>query len=446
MTMAIDDDKHEKDRAKLERELKQIEHDLYKVVRKSKSQRHKRMEERVQRAELAALKMAAELGAARAKVEGDCDKTHTTASTWPDSTISRYSRVSMVDSDGRWIVPKPDRSIASSVVSGRRNSGISIDSRWKELSKPESVASAKSKQLRRRTERSSLGSQFNVDTEQTESGKQIRELLLTVGTLVSDADKRKRLMNHWEYKSTRLSMQCQGYEGNWDEEAKAIHDLDTWRRIQDERIASIVRGQPSQQSEHQFKFAKRASKDPTFRITLDRVAKESTCMTEQIHEEAKIEIMALEECLAMDEEDLRPKRELVAVRAILEFTEEEVDIYRLSCEACNDEITLVGPVDTDLKDVVDKHSDQVAKMVSKTQGKSILPNIFKRSKVKGKAQTNQPSQDPSPVRKSKSKNDAPHRHEAWSKDFAQHVCQHLKPKSRFKSITQSDAIEFFEKT
>lgn len=418
ITVTTEADKHDDDMSKLQKEHMH----KGKELDKTKSERLKEMEERVRKAELAALEMAAKLGEARANGKEVSEKLDcATVTTWLERTLSRHFRGSVGSSAGA-VLQLDETMETRDEACNERHVQFDLDI-------------------------------MDTSLALTENSKQITRLLTTVGTLILDEDKTKRLLNHWEYKSTRLSMQSNGFESK-------VHDLDNWRKIQDERITSVHRGELTVQSDHQFKFAKRAALDPTFRITLDRVAKEATCINEQIREEAKIEIMALEECVAMDKDDLGPKRELVAMKAILEIIEKEVDVYRISCETCrNDQINFVGPIETDLKAAVDKHIDQVAKLVSKSQGRGVLSNIFKRSKAKGKASPTTETASSAPKRgsmiirrqkawsndaaKSKSKNDGPNPHEAWSKDFAKHVSQHVKPKSKkSKSESQSDVIDF----
>mmetsp|Transcript_30490 Transcript_30490/g.52021 ORF Transcript_30490/g.52021 Transcript_30490/m.52021 type:complete len:170 (+) Transcript_30490:1400-1909(+) len=143
----------------------------------------------------------------------------------------------------------------------------------------------------------------------------------------------------------------------------------------------------------------------------------------QMREEAKLEMMALEELLAMmDGEKGELLAELEAMKEILAATEEnsgkkktERLVYQLSCKKCNKHGSFVGTTDVSLKSALDKHFNRVVEEAKKKKGKK--ENTNGGDKVK--------------------------KGEAWHEEFAQHFAKHTK--KRFGKVSEKDIIKFCQR-
>lgn len=270
-----------------------------------------------------------------------------------------------------------------------------------------------------------------MDIEHEENTKRNKELMKYVGeNLESDHD-RTDLLNHWEFKSTKLSMKCLSAKG--DNQDKALQELENYKLIQDERMSSlkeersIAFNELSSLKDHK-RFSKRASLDPSFRGTLQRVVRKSSSVVQQIREEAKVEMMAVEECLAIDYH-AEPKRELVVLKEIVSTLsncdDDNTLVYLLSCGNCTNYMNFVGITETDIKTAVEKHFDQVVnKLIKKSSSGNSNGNSGRDNKKKDA-------------------NHSPDPREAWSKDFAQHFAKHYQQKAKkMRNITEADIIRF----
>mmetsp|Transcript_30491 Transcript_30491/g.52027 ORF Transcript_30491/g.52027 Transcript_30491/m.52027 type:complete len:166 (+) Transcript_30491:1400-1897(+) len=139
----------------------------------------------------------------------------------------------------------------------------------------------------------------------------------------------------------------------------------------------------------------------------------------QMREEAKLEMMALEELLAMmDGEKGELLAELEAMKEILAATEEnsgkkktERLVYQLSCKKCNKHGSFVGATDQGLKTMLDQHFEKV---VAEAKKKKKSENVEKAKKG-----------------------------EAWHGEFAQHFAKHTK--KRFGKVSEKDIIKFCQR-
>lgn len=436
------DTKLETERTARKMEVMRIQQELEKDVA-MKSKRRNRLEEQLKvaedRMEALTLKGAPKGGAAH--IDFDQRTVSTAATSIVSDSLSRYS------GGGRFLTsvdePEPVALTEDEGPLKWEGSDISVSTRKKKPSQHQQAARRKLSTKKRM--------KYDMDEEHTENNERIIKLVEHVGsTLASEPVEKEKLKNHWEYKSTRLLTKCLRSQRDKEKQYRAAKEMEDWKRIQEERIASVQQCWTTDPSSlgGVKRFPKRASSDPSFRATLQRVVSTAETTNEQIREEAKIEMMALEELIAMNTETLEHKRELVMVQAILESTPEDPYkaanlVYLLSCKSCHEQMDFVGSSETDLQTTIEKHYEQVVNVIKKSQGNGFV-NAFKKSKSKSKsasppAAKNGPAPPPT---KSKSKSNGPDAREAWSKDFAQHVAKHCKPKSKFKSVSEADALQF----
>ena len=153
-----------------------------------------------------------------------------------------------------------------------------------------------------------------------------------------------------------------------------------------------------------------------------------------MREEAKIEMMALEEQLAlMDKDKADLLSELAAMKAILQATEDDKSkkkkkkerlVYQLSCRKCNKQMNFVGTTEHDLKTTMKKHFDEVVKATKKPS---------KRRTIDSLGSGGDHDNDDKSVE---------HKKEAWHAVFAEHFAKHCRPRIGFKSVSERDVIKF----
>lgn len=365
-----------------------------------------------------------------------------TSSVASRKSILRRSRSNRTDHDSETCSVASRRSITSKSIAG--SVAYSIDSHYRTSVSVHSNLSQK--EMR-----------FIYDKEHDLNNDLMQKLAkkMEKHNILKSSD-RNALKSHWQYKSTRLHMQCMRFKKNRTKQIEAIKELEDYKRIQMERIASL-QYQPSKLFTGASPFAKRATFDPSFCASLERIvnsSEEKLDLSLQIREEAKIELLALEECLAIldnerGKDSLGPKKELVVVKAILDFTDDQLsgsEVYQLTCMGCQEQMGFVGITEMDLKTSIDMHIEQVVKAVRASSGKSKFSVLKKLATGSKGSQAAKPT-PPEPTKGSKpgkgapakkSKSDGPDKREAWSKDFAAHVARHIKPKSKFKSASEEE--------
>lgn len=296
--------------------------------------------------------------------------------------------------------------------------------------------------------------------QEKENGERIKELEGHVGQLVHEATERDRLVNHWKTKASSLSRKCLSLEDDASVREKHIEELEDWKRIQEERLVSLQQERklssssippttrPSLLNSKGRRFSTRASMDSSFSATLKRASTKGN-ITDQVREEAKIEMMALEEQLAMmDKDKAELLQELATMKAILASVDEDKDqkkkkkkkrerlVYQLSCRKCNKQMNFVGTTTHDLRTTMERHFDQVVKVATTSNNKKISSSFSKGDNKKKKAE-NKEGDDDGEVTNNNNKK------EAWSAEFAQHFAKHVKPSlPRIKSVSPKEVILF----
>jgi len=256
--------------------------------------------------------------------------------------------------------------------------------------------------------------------EEKENQERIRALEAHIQSLAREESGRDKLLNHWQTKGKMLSSKCLSLKGNVDEREKSLEELEEFKMMQEERIASLEAKEsapppPRPSMKGSRRFSTRASIDPSFRLGLQRAATKGD-INDQMREEAKLEMAALEEQLAMmDGEKGELLAELEAMKAILAATEvksskkkSERLVYQLSCKKCNKHGSFVGATDQGLKTMLDQHFEKV---VAEAKKKKKSENVEKAKKG-----------------------------EAWHGEFAQHFAKHTKKK--FGKTSEKDIIKF----
>ena len=204
-----------------------------------------------------------------------------------------------------------------------------------------------------------------------------------------------------------------------------------------DRRASSDNKPPSSPSKGRRRLSLCAAGDPKFSAQLRR-ASMSGDINEQMREEAKIEMKALEERLKdMDGEKAELLKELATMKAILAAADGEKPdkkterlVYQLSCKKCNKHMNFVGTTHTDLKSTMQRHFERVVEVACKNPSKSSSSSGGKR-KSNGSEEGEEVSDDKS--QKSQ--------RESWHEEFALHFAKHCK-KGPFKSVSKKEVIDF----
>lgn len=195
-----------------------------------------------------------------------------------------------------------------------------------------------------------------LQEEEKENNQRIQELSEQLEKMGKGVNEREALVKHWHSKARRLSVKCLNVDTTMDEKEQFIQELEDWKNMQEERLAALQKhGEEeaapapvpkSRPSMGARQFTRRASVDPTFASALKR-AKTKGNMEDQLREETKIEVAALEERLAViDGEKGELIAELQAMKNLLKSTapsgkgkkkkkNRDRLVYQLSCKKCN---------------------------------------------------------------------------------------------------------------
>jgi hypothetical protein len=188
------------------------------------------------------------------------------------------------------------------------------------------------------------------------------------------------------------------------------------------------------------RFSRRASNCPTFSNELRRASSVAGDINTQMHEEAKIEIMALEERLkAMDGEKAELLQELKTMKTILAETSADSSqdqqqpeekkrerlVYQLSCRKCNVRTNFIGTTDKSLRETVEKHFDHVVRAVK--------GNTSKKKSKSGSSDSDEECSISSGGKQ-----------QDWATEFANHFAKHCSKKglNKFKTVKEEDVIKF----
>ena len=269
------------------------------------------------------------------------------------------------------------------------------------------------------------------------NGKQIHKLMGHIRKLHKDNQETPMQLRYWQEKATELSKKVYDLELLLEEQDENINELLEFKEIQSERIEtleeevlqnrkdtfnSMVEEEGAPKKPMKKRLSRRASVDMTMQKSLRRA---SSCQSvdEQVKEEAKLEIVALESRLSkVNEEQAQLQRELDSMRSLLETTQQEPTeyqekliikekkvvrervIYQLSCHQCKGkDFNFVATTMLDIVDQVDVHFQEVAQQVQKMNGKG------RRSESVFTEGTNSTK---------------------WSATFAQHFAKHCRKKCK----------------
>jgi len=171
----------------------------------------------------------------------------------------------------------------------------------------------------------------------------------------------------------------------------------------------------------------------TLKKSLRRASSSSTSFGEQVKEETKLEIFALESRLTkVNDEQAELQRELDSMRSLLESTQQEPKveekvivnekqvtrerlIYQLSCRQCKGKnLNFVGTTMMDIMEQMDIHFDEVAQQVQKMNGKGRRSDAVFTEGINSTK---------------------------WSASFAQHFAKHCRKKCK----THKDVVKYCKK-
>jgi hypothetical protein len=239
-------------------------------------------------------------------------------------------------------------------------------------------------------------------TKKDKNDEQIHKLMGHIRKLHKDSQETPMQLKYWQEKATDLSKKVYDLELLLEEQDDTINELLEFKEIQSERITTLEEEilqnrldtfgsmvDEDGRRRQKKRLSRRASVDMTMQKSLRRA---SSCqsMDEQVKEEAKLEIIALESRLAkVNEEQVQLQRELDTMRALLESTTQQQEptyeekliveekkvvrerlIYQLSCRQCKGkDLNFVATTMLDIIDQVDVHFQEVVQQVQKMNGK-----------------------------------------------------------------------------
>ena len=336
----------------------------------------------------------------------------------------------------------------------RRGSGIHSDE-FEQWNPKVSALSRKLYELQQESdarEESMKNMSYQMELKDDENEEHIRKLMSHIRQLNKDNKETPLQLRYWQEKATTLSKKVYDLELLLEEQDESINELLEFKEIQAERIKTLEEevlknrmetfeqlvedenGSTKKKSaKSPRRLSRRASVDMTLKKSLRRASSSSQSFGEQVKEETKLEIFALESRLAkVNDEQAELQRELESMRALLQSTQEEPKveekvivnekqvtrerlIYQLSCRQCKGKnLNFVGTTMMDIMEQMDIHFNEVAQQVQKMNGKG------RRSDAVFTEGTNSTK---------------------WSASFAQHFAKHCRKKCK----THKDVIKYCKK-
>ena len=174
----------------------------------------------------------------------------------------------------------------------------------------------------------------------------------------------------------------------------------------------------SGRSSRRFSRMSLSSQNPRMSASLQRASQMGLGLDEQMKEEAKLEMLALEDRLKdIGGEKADLLAEIATMKALIAAAEgkpagkkTERLVYQLSCKKCNKLSSCVGTTHDDIKTTMKRHFDQVYEATKGKKGD--LPKPSDNDKLN------------------------------WSIDFTTHFAKHCKPAIKFKSVSKKDVVTF----
>ena len=222
----------------------------------------------------------------------------------------------------------------------------------------------------------------------------IKELEAEISKLTDEATEKEALMALWAKKVESLAQKCIDIKQENAEKIEELEDMNQMQEIElaqqrkekEESLGALPKmndrgSMMSNSSSKSRRFSTRASLNSNVSQRLKRASMTGN-IDDQIREEAKIEMEALEAALKeMDGEKSELLSELKMLQAVISSVESggkekraEKLVYQLGCKKCNKQMNFVGTTETDMMDTMMNHFKRVSVFDAKTET-SVLTHV-----------------------------------------------------------------------
>ena len=222
----------------------------------------------------------------------------------------------------------------------------------------------------------------------------IKELEAEISKLTDEATEKEALMALWAKKVESLAQKCIDIKQENAEKIEELEDMNQMQEIElaqqrkekEESLGALPKmndrsSMMSNSSSKSRRFSTRASLNSNVSQRLKRASMTGN-IDDQIREEAKIEMEALEAALKeMDGEKSELLSELKMLLAVISSVESggkekraEKLVYQLGCKKCNKQMNFVGTTETDMMDTMMNHFKRVSVFDAKTET-SVLTHV-----------------------------------------------------------------------